>query len=142
MLRTEDLYELRGMGAVYNGGDDTGLLIPLMAKEQGWKIDGFKPTRCPLPMEGCTLDPEFNRYVCMVFGDMVYHHGGWTRIGIFGDSPVWELNYGWIKGQIMKEYGAEWILDEGYEFTLDREEEVAKEKMDRLFGLRSQLMKG
>jgi len=124
----------------FNGGDDTGLMIPNKVLSKGLKIGGLKISRCPYPL--AELDPEFNRYMGLVFGDMIYHHGGWTRVSVFGDSPVWEQNYGWVKDRIIEEDGAEWILEDGYEFQFDKEEEVAKEKMDRLFGLRSQLMKG
>lgn len=132
MLKTSKLKEL---GAKYNAGDDTGLAIVAAAKANGLKIDGYKPTRCPIDMGG--IDPEFNRYIGLVFGDKVYHHGGWTRTTIGNDKPVFGSEYEWVAERILKEHGAEWLLDDivSYKFEFDREEEVAKEKMDRLFGM-------
>jgi len=126
----------------YNLGDDTGLAILIEAKKQGWKIDGFKPTRCPIP-EGSTIDPEFNRYVGIVFGDKVYHHGGFTRTTTFGDKPVFGSEFAWVGPRVLKDKGAEFLLDDefSYRFKFDREEEIAKEKMQRLFGLDSQKLK-
>jgi len=152
MLRTEDLKELKSLGAVYNGGDDTGLLIPKIAKQQGWKIDGFKVSRCPNPVaagnasgevQGEILDPEFNRYVCLVFGDMVYHHGGFSRMASFGDEQVFERTFGWVNKKVLEE-GATWLLDDtmSYQFKFDQEEEVAAEKMQRLFGMKDDRMLG
>lgn len=134
MLRVSKLKEL---GAKYNAGDDTGLAIVATAKAKGLKIDGFKPTRCPKPVIG-KLDPEFNRYQCIVFGDSMYHHGGWTRTNVGTDKPLFEDEVGWVAERIMKERGAEFLLEDNlsYKFKFDREEEVAKEKMDRLFGMK------
>jgi hypothetical protein len=132
MLKTSKLKEL---GVKYNAGDDTGLAIVAAAKANGLKIDGYKATRCPIDMGG--IDPEFNRYIGLVFGDKVYHHGGWTRTTVGNDKPVFGSEYEWVAERILKERGAEWLLDDmvSYSFTFDREEEVAKEKMDRLFGM-------
>lgn len=152
LLRTDDLKELKSLGAVYNGGDDTGLLIPEIAKQQGWRIDGFKVTRCPVPaasgnasggVHGEIIDPEFNRYVCLVFGDMVYHHGGFSRTETFGDDPVFENSFGWVQERILRE-GASWLLDDkwSYRFKFDKEEKVAFEKMQRLFGMHGERMQG
>jgi hypothetical protein len=131
MIRPEDLKEL---GVTYSGGDDTGLLIPLNAKRLGWKIDGYKVSRCAKPFD--KSDPEFNRYVCLIFGDKVYHHGGYTRIATQGDKPVMEDAYNWVKIELMRNREAEFLLmdEHSYQFKFDREEEVAREKMDRLFG--------
>jgi hypothetical protein len=110
------------------------LLIPLEAHKRGWKVDGFKVTRCALPRDGS--DPEFNRYVCLVFGDKVYHHGGFTRVAVGGDKQVLEEGYGWVKDDVIKNCGAKFLLrdDMSYKFKFDREEEVSADKMDRLFG--------
>lgn len=124
----------------YATGDDTGLSIPLKVRQLGHEIAGFKPTRCPMPSQG--LDAEFNRYMGIVFGDMMYHHGGFTRTSVGGDEDVFAKNYGWLKQRIVQERGAEFLLNEGYVFKFDKEEEVAKEKMQRLFGLNSQTLKG
>jgi hypothetical protein len=138
MLRTEDV---RLLNEKYNTGDDTGLALTKKAKSLGWKTDGFKVTRCPKPETGET-DPEFNRYVALVYGDRVYHHGGFTRTVVLGDEPVFRKEFGWVAGRVIIERGAEFLLDDSlsYRFEFDREEEVAKEKMQRLFGLKSQRM--
>jgi len=134
---------LRVLGKKYNDGDDTGLAIPLEAKRRGWRIDGFKPTRCPRP-ETEQFDPEFNRYIGLVFGDKVYHQGGGTRTSVCGDEVMLERTFGWVRGMVKSEGGAEFLLDDemAHVFSFDREEEVAAEKMQRLFGLKSQRMEG
>jgi len=134
MLRTDDLREL---GVKYNVGDDTGLLIPLEAKKRGWRVDGFRVTRCPMPAKGAVEDPEFNRYVCLVFGDKMYHHGGYSRTTTLGDNPVMAGSFGQVAEKVIFERGAEWLLNdaESYKFKFDREQQVADEKMSRLFGL-------
>lgn len=134
MMRTDRLREL---GAKYIAGDDTGLAVLVAAKAKGWKVDGFKVTRCPKPLVG-RLDPEFNRYICLVFGDMMYHHGGWTRTSVCSDSPIHNDEFGWVRERILKERGADWLLDDNvsYKFKFDKEEAIAKEKMDRLFGMK------
>lgn len=130
MIRVADLKEL---GVTYVGGDDTGLLIPLEAKKRGWKVDGYKVTRCAKPRD--KSDPEFNRYVCLIFGDKVYHHGGFTRIVTMGDKPVMESAYEWVLQSLMLWGEAGFLLNDkpSYKFKLDREEEVAQEKIRRLF---------
>ncbi len=135
MLRTSKLKEL---GAKYNAGDDTGLAIVAEAKLKGLKVDGFRVTRCPKPLVG-NIDPEFNRYVCLVFGDKMYHHGGWTRTNVFADKPVFREEFWWVANRIFKEKGAEWLLDDAasYRFKFDREKEVSAEKMKRLFGFKN-----
>lgn len=131
MIRVADLKEL---GVTYAGGDDTGLLIPLEARKRLWKVDGFTVTRCAKPRDGS--DPEFNRYVSLIFGDAVYHHGGFTRITTGGDKPVMAEAYGWVWQELLNRQGAKFLLDDefSYRFKFDREPEVAAEKMDRLFG--------
>lgn len=128
----------------YNDGDDTGLTIP-MAVREGWgRVDGYKVTRCPRPemVDGHDIDPEFNRYICLVFGDKVYHHGGYTRTTTFGDKPELERAFGWARKRVIAERSADFLLEDrlSYKFSLDREEEIAAEKMQRLFGLKSQRM--
>ncbi len=140
MIRVEDL---RALGKRYNEGDDTGLSIPLEAKKRGWKIDGFKPTRCPRT-ETAYFEPEFNRYIGLVFGDKVYHQGGGTRTSVCGDEVMLEQTFGWVREMVKMEDGAEFLLKDemSYCFEFDREEEIAAEKMQRLFGLKSQRMEG
>lgn len=137
LIRVEDLEKL---GVKYNDGDDTGLAIVKEAQKRGWTVDGFMPTRCAKPAAG-KIDPEFNRYVCMIYGDKVYHHGGFSRV-TGGDEPVFKDDFGWVTERVIKEQGAEFLLDDAnsYKFKFDREEKVAAEKMQRLFGLKSQRM--
>lgn len=138
MLSVADLKEL---GAKYNAGDDTGLLIPKAAKAKGWKVDGFKPSRCPKGVVG-RIDPEYNRYNCVVYGDRVVHVGGVTRQTALKDNVVWDAEFGWAKERILRDGEAEFLLDEqlSYRYKFDREEEVSAERMQRLFGLKAQRM--
>jgi hypothetical protein len=131
MLRYKDL---QALGVSYAGGDDTGLLIPMEVKKRGGIINGYRVTRCPKPKDGS--DPEFNRYVSLVFGDRIYHHGGFTRIATMGDKPILQDAYGWVLPEILAHHGASFLLSDefSYEFKFDREELVAKEKMDLVFG--------
>lgn len=126
---------LECLGVSYAGGDDTGLLIPSAISLCGRQVSGFMPTRCAAPRDDS--DPEFNRYVCVVYGDSIYHHGGYTRVTVGGDSQVMEDAYSWVLPKIIQERGAEFLLSDqfSYRYSFDREEEVAKEKMARLFGM-------
>jgi hypothetical protein len=143
LARTQTLKELQAAGVKYNGGDDTGLLIPKKLKEMGKKVVGFKPTRCPV-VKGTNLDPEFNRYVCVVYGDKVYHHGGYSRNHVMKDDPVFRDSFGWVEGMVLESKGAEFLLDSSnsYRYHFQKEEAVAKEKMQRLFGMKNQRMQG
>lgn len=138
MIRLADLKELN---VTYAKGDDTGMLIPLEANKRGWKIDGYKISRGPKPRDDS--DPEFNRYVCLIFGDKVYHHGGFTRITTDGSKPTLVEAYGWVLSEILSNKGAEFLLcdDSSYQFKLDREEEVAADKISRLFGAKTMGLK-
>ena len=136
MIRTSDFREL---GLKFNDGDDTGLLIPTRATQKGWKIDGLKPSRCPISKNG--IDPEFNRYVSVVYGDCVYHCGGYTRVKK-GDNPVMNKDFGWAIEKTIEENGADFLLQNEYAYLykFDREEEVAKEKLQRCFGLKDKVL--
>jgi hypothetical protein len=127
----------------YGTGDDTGLDIPKRAKEIGMKVVGWMPSRCAKPTNP-TFDAEFNRYVCIVWGDRVYHHGGFTRKSVFGEDKTFDKNFGWTLPLILDQKGAGFLLNDenSYKFKLDKEEEVAKEKMQRLFGLKKDRMSG
>ena len=127
----------------YVTGDDTGLDIPKRAKEIGMKVVGWMPSRCANPRNS-TFEAEFNRYVCLIWGDRVYHHGGYTRKSVFNDDETFNENFGWVLELLLAYEGAEFLLDDGnsHQFSLDREEEVAKEKMQRLFGLKQDRMSG
>jgi len=137
----------------YNDGDDTGLSIPMRVLSEGGKVDGYRITRCPKPIakenanknnHGGLIDPEFNRYVCLIFGDKVYHQGGYTRKAKFGDEPLMEDSFGWAMKKVVEDGSADFLMEYrfSYVFGFDREDEVAAEKMQRLFGLKSQRMKG
>jgi hypothetical protein len=127
----------------YSSGDDTGLAIPASLKRSGKGCEGFRPTRCPVSRT--ELDPEFNRYVGVVYGDKVYHHGGHTRIVAEGDAPVFGASFGWALDEVEK-FGemAGWLRDDllTHRYRFDREDEVAAEKMQRLFGMTAGRMKG
>lgn len=136
----------------YNQGDDTGLAIPMKALELSERVEGYKLTRCPKPAVhsdisedeyGPLIDPEFNRYVCLVFGDKMYHQGGYTR-KVCGDESELEDSFGWAMKRVVDEHAADFLLEDrlSYKFKLDKEEKVAAEKMQRLFGLKSQRMEG
>lgn len=132
--------DLADLGVKFAKGDDTGLLVPKTARERGWEVAGYMPTRCPKPAVG-KVDPEYNRYVGLVYGDKVFHLGGFTRV-VSGDAPVFESEFGWVTGRVLKDKGAEFLLDDAasYRFKFDKEEAVAAEKMQRLFGWRDKRM--
>jgi hypothetical protein len=143
MMKLTDYKHLKNVGKVnYAGGDDTGLLIPLRAKAQKWKIAGYKPTRCPLPVakegasKGKQFEPEYNRFSCVVFGDMVCHVGSYTlgHIGQVKPGAEW---FDWAVQRILAERGAEFLLEDrlSHKFAFDREEAIAKFKMNQTFGV-------
>ena len=125
------------LGLRYCAGDDTGLLVPAKIREAGYEIRGYKATRCPKTTAG--MDAEFNRHFCLVFGDKVYHHAGFTRTKVYQDRDFLETQFGWARDRVLKDKGAEFLLDDehSYRFRYDKEEAVAKDKMDRLFGLQA-----
>ena len=143
LIRASDYKRLYDRGCRYNSGDDTGLLIPKMVKADNGKIDGFRLTRCSAVWEG-SLDPEFNRYSCLVYGDKVYHHGGFSRTRLLKDDATFARSFSWCEDLVLWGNGAEFLLNDrfNYPFKFDREEEVAKEAMQRLFGLKNQRMLG
>jgi len=143
LIRTEDYRALYDRGCRYNAGDDTGLSLPRMIADAGGKIDGFKVSRCPIVWDG-NLDPEYNRYVCLVYGDKVYHHGGFSRQRTEGDEMVFSKSFSWCEPLVLWGHGAQFLLDDAfsYQFKFDKEELIAAEKMQRLFGLASQKMLG
>jgi hypothetical protein len=130
----------KSLGVNFNAGDDTGLLIPAAIKQRGLKIDGFLLSRCPNVSPDCPFGLEYNRYVCLIFGDKVYHQGGFTRTATLGDDAVFDEYFEWARELILAYEGAEFLLDDenSYVFQYDIEEKIAEEKMQRLFGLRSQ----
>jgi hypothetical protein len=141
LIRLKDVGELRRLGHGYADGDDTGLGMVKLMKEGGRRCAGLMPTRCPKP--AVDFDAEFNRYSCVVYGDAVVHVGGHTRVTVDGDDAVFNKAFGWAAERILEDGGAEFLLEDenAYPYTLDREEEVSEEKMQRLFGLEGQRMK-
>lgn len=127
----------------YKAGDDTGLAIPNRAKEIGLKVVGWMPSHSAKP-KNPEFDAEFNRYVCIIWGDRVYHHGGFTRKNVFNEDKTFDNNFGWTLPLILEKKGAEFLLEDenSYRFRFNKEEEVAKEKMQRLFGLKKDRMSG
>lgn len=129
-------------GVGFADGDDTGLEVVKLIKTMGLRCEGFMPSRCPLSMTD--FDPELNRQVGVVYGDMVYHHGGHTRVSACGGDAALRRSFGWALDRVLEEGGAEWLLDDAvsHRYALDREEEVAAEKMKRLFGFDSWRVEG
>lgn len=137
MMRTEDYRKLQEDGAKFSGGDDTGLLVPLLAHKRGWIIDGFMPTRCPkLQVMDEGIDPEFNRMWCVVYGDKMCHIGGFTRAAMGQPRPD-SANFEWAVKRIMADGGAEFLLEDrlSYKYQFNREEEVAAYKINWTFGV-------
>lgn len=141
LIRTQEAKNCIRREVGYATGDDTGLGMIADLRERGCRCLGFRPTRCPKP--AVDFDAEFNRYSCVVYGDAVIHVGGFTRETVDGDDAVFRNAFGWTEAKILEDGGAEFLLNDAhsYRYTLDREEEVSDEKMQRLFGLESQRMK-
>lgn len=134
LIRFDYLQDLLSGGVSYEAGDDTGLLFPNRVWRDGGYCAGFKPTRCPVSQGD--FDAEYNRYVHVVYGDKVYHRGGFTREESCGDEQTLETYFGWADKKVIEE-GAEWLLDDSlsYKYSFDKEELVALDKMNRIFGL-------
>ncbi len=124
-------------GILFNAGDDTGLIIPALLKSEGKKCQGFRLTRGPLS-KNPDVNPEFNRYVSLIFGDKMFHMGGYTRETILGDDRVMDDAFGYAQDRTISNGGAEWLLCDttSYQYTFKQEEDVAKDKMNRLFGMK------
>lgn len=115
----------------YAQDDDTGFALAAKAKELGLEMKGWMATRCALPgRRGMGLDPEFNRAMCVVYGDKMLHIGGASgrvhqRIldpaGFYDD----------VVDRILCSRDADWVMENGnnYEFTYEREDEVVDFKM-------------
>ena len=119
-------------GLLFNSGDDTGFSLCEFAHSKDLLVTGLKPTRCALPKGN--LDPEMNRHVCVVYGDMIYHQGGSTRKK--QGASVDPLGYyDEARERVFREKGAEWILkdENSYRYRFDKEEDVAQFKMNAMF---------
>jgi len=119
-------------GLSFVEGDDTGFSICDAARSRNLLIGGLMPTRCALPRGD--LDPEFNRHVCVIYGDMIYHQGGSSRKAQGASIDPLGL-YDEARERVFQEKGAEWIMADGnsHRYRLDREEEVAQFKMNVMF---------
>ena len=116
----------------YIGSRDTGFSVLDKVWEKGLTVSGLMPTRCPVMKEG--IDPEMNRMCCVVYGDMVYHHGAATRSVTVGNvDPQGFLEE--ARQCVLQEKGAEWILkpENSYEYKFDKEEAVAQFKMESMY---------
>jgi hypothetical protein len=75
---------------------------------------------------------------------MVYHHGGYTRKSVLEEEKTFNESFGWVQPLILEKEGAEFLFEEdnSYRYEFDKEDLVAKEKMQRLFGLKQDRMSG
>jgi hypothetical protein len=145
LVRTEDALSAIRAGHGYATGDDTGFgLIGHISRLPRYtgkaRCIGYSLKRCPRP--DVPSDLEFNRYSCLVYGDKMIHVGGHSRITRCGEEDVCP-SVSWAVSRILEECGAEFLLEpeNSYLYRFDKEEEVAKEKFQRMFGLESQRMK-
>jgi len=134
LMRTE-YYLAKGLMFADPEGDDTNFGLMDKVHADGASVIGFLPTRCALPDDGIdsSVDPECNRYVCVIYGDLIYHHGGASR-ETKGEFSVQRGLYDKARERVIAEEGAEWILlpENSYCYKMDNEEVVAQEKM-RMF---------
>lgn len=128
ILRTDVAREM-GLKFGDKEGDDNNFGLMDKAHKAGMSVGGLMPSRCALP-DDKGFDPEMNRQVCVVYGELVYHHGGASREKK-GEMYVDDALFGTARRKVMEMRGAEWILEEGqsHVYGMDREEEVAQFKM-------------
>lgn len=121
---------LKRLGVGFGDGDDTGLAIPVQARNAGMKVTGLKLSGCAYSTEADGL--EFNREHCLIFGDKVYHHGGGCREeqGKGSPSDIWRL----VRKRVLDEGGAEFILEDPYRYEFNNEEEVAAAMIEKILG--------
>jgi hypothetical protein len=118
------LSTLKKTGVGFSAGDDTGLGIVARAKSMEMQIGTMMPTACALPGD------EFNREMCMIYDNCIYHHGGGSREfqdkGKFGDE--WKS----IRERVVNE-GADFLINTPvYKYKFDNEEEVADKMVVRI----------
>lgn len=130
---------LRENNIGFSGPYDTGLGIPNLALEKGLKVTGWKPTCCANP-DG-DFDAEFNRLVCIIYGDKIYHHGGASRQAE-GKDVCWK-EFDSARNRVLDEKSADWILkpENCYRYRFDREEEVAEFKMQMHYAAMQEYLK-
>jgi len=107
------------MDTPFLGGDDTGLGIISRARSMELTIGTIMPTACALPGD------EFNRSMCVIYDNCIYHHGGGSR----EEQDKGEFDEQWesVRDRVVNE-GADFLIDEPvYEYKFDNEEKVADE---------------
>lgn len=116
----------------YSTGDDTGFSLTAKARELGYRMPGWLPTRCALP-DG-DIDPELNRMMCVVYGDKMVHIGGGSgnAVGRIVDK---DAMYSGAIERILTENGAEWMMKDGnnHKYSFDKEPEVVEYKMRMMY---------
>ena len=122
---------LRGNGLRFADpdGDDNNFGLMDKVKAMGAKVSGLMPTRCALP-DAKDFYPEFNRHVCVVYEDLMYHHGGASREAK-REFHVDPGLFGTARKRVLDEKGAEFLLAPGnsHGYKMNAEEDVAQLKM-------------
>lgn len=115
----------------YGGdGNDTGFKLIDKVTELGLPMKGWMPSRCARPEWASAFDPEFNRQLCVFYGDKVFHVGGAARKTIGINLDPREL-WGEAVELTLRKRGAEWLMNDekSHRFRFDREAEVTDFKM-------------
>lgn len=115
--------------------EDTGFALIDKANELGKPIKGWLPTRCAKAEWANAFDNEFNRLMCVVYGDKMFHIGGATQKTVGHDVDPRGLYAGAVEKTLLRR-GAEWILEDGnsHAYRFDREDEVVAFKMNCMYG--------
>lgn len=114
---------LKRLGVGFSDGDDTGLAIPSEARKAGMTVTSLKLTSCAWPEGESPMDPEFNRSYCLIYQDMIYHHGGGSRENQGQD--LWYVSWDKVRKRVVDE-GTEFLSKtDTYSYQNDREEDVA-----------------
>lgn len=119
----------------YGGdGNDTGFKLIDKVKELGLRMKGWMPSRCARPEWASAFDPEFNRLMCVFYGDKVFHLGGAARKTIGVDLDPRSL-WGEAVELTLRKRGAEWLMDseKSHVYRFDREPEVTTFKMNMMY---------
>jgi hypothetical protein len=122
MLISRDTLKRTGVG--FADGDDTGLAIPARVRAMEMQVATIMPTACALP------GGEFDRDMCVVYDDCIYHHGGGTREVQDKGTPTAEWDT--VRKRIVNE-GADFLIGGPvYKYKFDNEEEVADRMASRI----------
>ena len=108
--------------------DDTGFMVPLLARQKGLKVEGLMPSKCGYVNKDIIFDLELNRHVCVIYGDLIYHHGGASQ-AINGYALDKDDMFSEVRKKVIESLGAEFLLQDAYSYKFDKEEEVADFKM-------------